>query len=179
VELRRIVTGHSPEGKAIVASDGPLVRVSRPEFRPGQAFGSIWATDYGMTAVPGSEDPTPRITTYVPPEGGTRLVQVIIPPDSDPVPPGVTAEQALAWRREHLPGLAEAMEPEGRGMHTTDSVDYDIIMSGELWLELDDGVQVHLKPGDIVIQTGTRHAWRNKGNVPCVMYSVLVGTPRR
>lgn len=64
-------------------------------------------------------------------------------------------------------------------MHTTDTIDYDIILSGEIWLELDDGAKVHLKPGDCVIQNGTRHAWRSEGSEPCYMASVLIGAERK
>jgi quercetin dioxygenase-like cupin family protein len=92
--------------------------------------------------------------------------------------PGTDPAAVAAEMPTELPGLAQAMEPDHPGMHTTDTVDYDIIISGELWLELDDGKEVRLKPGDIVVQNGTRHAWRNKATKPCVMYSVLVGTPR-
>jgi quercetin dioxygenase-like cupin family protein len=63
-------------------------------------------------------------------------------------------------------------------MHQTLSVDYDVIVSGELWLELDDGEIRHLEAGDTVIQNGTRHAWRNRGTVPAVMVAVLVGAAR-
>jgi mannose-6-phosphate isomerase-like protein (cupin superfamily) len=64
-------------------------------------------------------------------------------------------------------------------MHATDTVDYDIIMSGQITMELEDGCEVTLGPGDILIQTGTRHAWHNRGTEPCVLYNVLVGCPRR
>jgi mannose-6-phosphate isomerase-like protein (cupin superfamily) len=140
---------------------------------------SAWATDLGMTAVPGSDDPTPAMTTLVPADGGSRFLITVLPPANQAPGPGFDPAKMQQEMFEKMPGMAQAMEPDNPGMHTTDTVDYDIIMSGELWLELDDGAEVHLKPGDIVIQNGTRHAWRNKGDVPCVMYSVLVGCPRK
>ncbi len=85
----------------------------------------------------------------------------------------------LEEMRTKLPGLAQSMELEHPGMHTTDTVDYDIIVSGDVWCELDDGEEVHLKAGDILVQNGTRHAWRNKSKKPCVMYSIRIGAPRR
>ena len=63
-------------------------------------------------------------------------------------------------------------------MHTTDTVDFELILEGEVWLELDDGVEVHLKPGDTVVQNGTRHAWRNKSSEPCTVAYALVGAQR-
>jgi mannose-6-phosphate isomerase-like protein (cupin superfamily) len=178
-KIRRVVTGHDENGKSVFVSDGPAPReVSFPGMK-GSGITAVWTTDNGMTAVPGSEDPTPNMTTFVPGHGGTRfLVTVFAAASKTPAKrkgPPPTAEEL----RAALPGLAESMEAESVGMHTTDTVDYDIIISGDLWLELDDGVEVHLKPGDIVVQTGTRHAWHNRSPKPCVMYSVLVGTPRQ
>lgn len=178
-KIRRVVTGHDAAGKSVFVSDGAPTREATFPGMKGFAIIAAWATDHGMTAVPGSDDPTDAMTTFVPGHGGTRLVITVFPPASkgptkgrQPAPP--TREEMIA----KMPGLAESMEPEHPGMHTTDTVDYDIIVSGELVLELDDGAEVRLKPGDIVVQTGTRHAWHNRGSKPCVMYSVLVGAPR-
>lgn len=77
-----------------------------------------------------------------------------------------------------LPGLAERFEPESPGMHTTDSVDYGILLEGEISLELDDGKTVALKAGDVVVQNGTRHAWRNPGTEPATLIFVLIGARR-
>jgi mannose-6-phosphate isomerase-like protein (cupin superfamily) len=65
------------------------------------------------------------------------------------------------------------------GMHATDTVDYDYILSGEIWLEVDDGTEVHLKAGDCVVQNGNRHAWRNKSTKNCLMLCCLVGAKRK
>ena len=64
-------------------------------------------------------------------------------------------------------------------MHTTDTVDFDVIVSGEAYLELDDGAEVLLKAGDCVIQNGTRHAWRNRSSEKCVIAVTLVGADRK
>jgi hypothetical protein len=79
----------------------------------------------------------------------------------------------------HMTDLAAKMEPEDPGMHVTDTVDYAIVLEGEVWLELDDGEQVHLRPHDIVIQNGTRHGWRNKTDAPVKIAFVLVGAERK
>jgi quercetin dioxygenase-like cupin family protein len=76
------------------------------------------------------------------------------------------------------PGMASHMEPDNPGMHTTDSIDYEFVISGEVFLELDDGEEVHLKAGDTVVQNGTRHAWRNKGTEPYRMVVCLIGARR-
>jgi len=177
-KTRRVVTGHTPGHKSVVVHDDGAPRVVTIAGMKDFSITAVWATDAGMTALPGSTDPTPAMTTFVPGWNGTRFLITVLPPDAQGLEPGADPAAIAEEMRAKLPGLAQAMEPDHPGMHTTDTVDYDIIMAGELWLELDDGTEVHLQPGDIVIQNGTRHAWRNKGTQPCVMYSVLVGVPR-
>jgi quercetin dioxygenase-like cupin family protein len=88
-------------------------------------------------------------------------------------------ENGAVELEEKLPGMAEHMEPDNPGMHTTDTIDFEYIISGEVWLELDNGEEVHLKAGDTVVQNGTRHAWRNKSNDPCRLVACLIGANRR
>ena len=86
---------------------------------------------------------------------------------------------ALAEFAEKLPGMAEHLEIDHPGMHTTDTIDFEFVVSGEVWLELDDGKEVHLRAGDTVVQNGTRHAWLNKGTEPCRLVVCLIGAHRR
>lgn len=179
--VRRVVTGEK-DGKSVFVSDGPVAGTHDYAAVPGFQTTLAWATPAGVASLPfdarHGKDPVVGIRSVVPDPHGTRLLVVQFPPDSaldsadfDPVAAG--AEYAA-----HLPGLAQAFEPDGSGMHRTASVDYDIVVSGELWLELDDGEIRHLKPGDIVVQNGTRHAWRNRGTVPAVMVAVLIGADK-
>ena len=80
---------------------------------------------------------------------------------------------------EKLPGMAAHMEPDNPGMHTTDTIDFEYVISGEVWLELDNGEEARLKAGDTVVQNGTRHAWRDKSSEPCQMVVCLIGANRR
>ena len=89
-----------------------------------------------------------------------------------------TRERLAAEMRETRPGRVEVLEPDHPGMHTTHTVDFDLVVSGEVWLELDDGAEVHLRAGDGVVQNGTRHAWRNRSDQPCVIAVALVGAAR-
>ena len=84
-------------------------------------------------------------------------------------------DAALADFEEHMPGLRGHMEPDAPGMHTTSTVDFEVVLDGEVWLELDDGVEVHLKAGDTVVQNGTRHAWRNHGDTTARLAVILIG----
>ena len=79
---------------------------------------------------------------------------------------------------EHMPEPAGTFEPDNPGMHASDTVDCGIVLDGEVWLELDDGKQVHLKAHDAIVQNGTRHAWRNKGDKPVKIAFVTIGAKR-
>ena len=81
--------------------------------------------------------------------------------------------------QKKLPGMLEVLELDHPGMHTTDTVDFDVVLSGEVSLELDDGAEVLLKTGDCVIQNGTRHAWHNRSSEKCVIAVTLIGADRR
>jgi quercetin dioxygenase-like cupin family protein len=74
--------------------------------------------------------------------------------------------------------LAELFEPDQPGMHVTQTVDYVVVLDGQIWLELDDGQLVSLRQGDTVVQNGTRHAWRNLGTQAATLAVVMVGAPR-
>jgi quercetin dioxygenase-like cupin family protein len=88
-------------------------------------------------------------------------------------PAAAAAEQALAQ-----PGLAERFEPDAPGMHTTETIDYAVVLDGAITLELDAGRTVELGTGDVVIQNGTRHAWRNPGEHPATVAFFVVGAHR-
>ena len=77
-----------------------------------------------------------------------------------------------------MPGAAKYFEKDSPGMHTTDTIDFEYIISGEVWLELDDGKEVKIQAGDTVVQNGTRHAWHNKVSEPCRMVACLIGAQR-
>ncbi len=103
---------------------------------------------------------------------------ITFPPDAVMMSPDFDAAAAGAEYMQVLPGLAEKFEMEHPGMHTTDSIDYAVLLDGELELELDDGLTKKLAVQDVVIQTGTRHAWRNKSNKPATILFVLIGAKR-
>jgi quercetin dioxygenase-like cupin family protein len=83
---------------------------------------------------------------------------------------------AVNEAEQKLPALLGHMEPDNPGMRTTRSVDVDIVLSGELVLELDNGAETLLRTGDFVVQNGTRHRWHNRGPVPATLLAFLVGT---
>ncbi|MGZ4692661.1 MAG: cupin domain-containing protein [Acidimicrobiales bacterium] len=173
MDVRRVVTGHDASGKAVFVSDSTVAPVTLA-LLPGSEFHQIWGAD-SPPHFPDDGSMPPHVT-YFPPLGGFRFGFFTIPPDSGAgAPADLDIGAALAELAEKLPGLAEHMEPADPGMHTTATVDYEVVISGQATLELDDGAQVTLEVGDTVVQNGTRHRWSNAGQVPAVLAVVLVG----
>lgn len=176
MNIRRVVTGHSA-GKATFASDGPTPRSRDFRSIPGMSSTLVWSTPATPAVPHDGTDAVSQKTSYLPQPGETRAMIVTFPPDSVmmSVDPAAAGQEYM----EELPDLASKFEMDSPGMHTTDTVDYGIVLEGEVWLELDDGRQVHLKAHDIVVQNGTRHAWRNKSDKPVKMAFVLIGARRK
>lgn len=170
--VRRVVTGHNGEGKAVFAS----VEVVEPitcAIVPGTEWFRLWGSDEPCRFP--DDGSQPDAAQYFPPLGGFRFGVVTLPPDSEAQPGEIDFEAALTELEQKLPGLARHMEPANPGMHTSATVDYVSIVAGRIVLELDDGATIELGPRDTVIQNGTRHAWRNPYDEPCQMLVVLVG----
>lgn len=146
---RRIVTGHDADGISIVVSDGP-VPTTRELPEDGVAFHEVWLTSSSPAHIgAGPEDPTAGAISVPPPANGTRI-----------------------RINEFLPGHLD-----DRGLqspvHRTESIDYGIVLEGELTLVLDDS-EIVARAGDIVIQRGTDHAWANRGDAIARVAFVLV-----
>ena len=169
---RRVVTENA-DGRAVVQSDQPLLAY---EFNtvPGYEHTLIWINP----AIPDLSEEQ-RVDQYpdsvVPGPGGTSLHFVTFPPGSVFADLSFDAEAARDEALIRLRGLADHFEKEDPGMHKTITVDYAIVYEGEIWLELDDAKTIHLKRGDVVVQNGTRHAWRNRGTTPVTMLFFLNG----
>ena len=176
--VRRIVTGHEG-GKAVVISDERTPRSHDFVHMPGMSTALVWSTAPAPKLPHDGRDHIDDDSTWIPPRGETRLMVVAFPPDSAAMAPGFDGAAVGKESGETFPDIAATIEPNNPGMHTTETVDYAIVLDGEVWLELDDGKQVHLKPNDVVIQNGTRHAWRNKGTKPAKMAFVLIGAARK
>jgi quercetin dioxygenase-like cupin family protein len=175
--VRRLVTGRDKNGKSVVAHDGEPPWSKQFEHTPGFASSFVWSTTANVR--PDSCDPTGVASSIVPGPGATSLLIVTFPPDSVMADPGFNLEAAGREHGEESPGLVECFEPDAPGMHTTPTVDYGIVLDGEIWLELDDGVVVPLKQHDVIVQNGTRHAWRNKSAKATKMAFVLIGQTER
>jgi mannose-6-phosphate isomerase-like protein (cupin superfamily) len=175
MRVRRVVTGHDASGKAVFASDievDPLTVT----LMPGAEFHRLWGADQAPT-FPDDGGATAQ-PDYFPPVGGYRFGLFTLPPATGQVAAGVEVEAALAEMEEKLPGLASYTEPDNPGMHTTDTIDFEVVLSGQVVLELDDGAETVLRPGDTVVQNGTRHRWSNRGSEPAVLAVFITGAHR-
>jgi mannose-6-phosphate isomerase-like protein (cupin superfamily) len=173
MDVRRVVTGHDPDGKAIVVDD-ELVGPVTLDALPGSEFHQLWGADAPCTFP--DDGSRPKARAYFPPVGGFRFGFFTVPPDADGAAPadGDPVTALVHWQRR-LPGMAGYFEPGAPGMHTTATIDYGVVLSGRAVLELDDGVTVTLGAGDTYIQNGTRHRWSNPGHVPAVIAVTFVG----
>ncbi len=176
--VRRIVTGHGPDGKSLFVSDAPAPRETAFKHVPGFVTTLLWETKAGAGVPASATDPSVSATSWVPLPGGTNLMFITFPPDAVMMSPSFDPAAAGGEYMQVLPGLAEKFEMDSPGMHTTDSVDYAVLLDGEIHLELDDGAVKKLSPRDVVVQNGTRHAWRNRSDGPATMLFVLVGAAR-
>ncbi len=171
---RRVVTGMDANGKSVFVNDGELDVITMA-LLPGTAVSEVWAS----AATPRTQTAlaSPGMASYFPPPGGVRYGLWTFPPEEGAgvLPDGVDIGAALADLDAKLPGMSSHLEPDSPGMHTTQTVDVGLVLSGEIELELDDGAITHLSAGDFVIQNGTRHAWRNRSGAPTTMAFVLIG----
>lgn len=175
-QVRRVVTGHDGNGKAIVISDSAAPIHSNP-LRPGQLSHEIWKTNAMPIPIGrGEPDPVTGPRQLHPPPMGTMFRISEVPPESDAIR-NMTPEKA---REAFRASGAEAASTWGRGgrhplMHRTETVDYAVVLEGQITLILDEG-EVNLKAGDVVIQRGTSHAWSNRsGKVTKMLYVLIDG----
>ncbi|MEK8052789.1 cupin domain-containing protein [Ideonella sp. DXS22W] len=172
--IHRVVTGHDAEGRAIVSSDGPLPTVVGLQAIPGTVFHEVWATHGTPAPVDNGADPTLGPLSLPPPRSGTRIRFVDIPPDTaDFLAHGAARMQgAFAQIGDAAASTVKADSPHPL-MHRTESIDYGVVIDGEMTLVLDEG-EVLLRPGSVVVQRGTNHAWANRSGRVCRMLFVLV-----
>lgn len=179
LKVRRVVTGHDAAGKAIIASDSEI-EAWYPILSPDQPLVKLWGSDETPHFPDDGSEPTYK--NWFPSVGQFRWMVLEVGPDSGMQTGKVDAEtlaKGQAEMEEKIPGVLDYFKatanPDNPDLHGTDSIDFTIILEGELWLEVDNGVEVHLKKGDTVVQNGTVHAWHNHGTVPCRFATVMIG----
>ena len=178
---KRALTGRDEAGKSVFKSFDVTSKVVEIDSNPGLTFYELYRTE-GVPQLSGLEpDPMLKGTIGFPGPGGTMFRLISYPPkrpEGYKPPAGVTFESALKEMSDKVPGLGDVFDRSAPGMHTSDTIDYGVVVRGEMTLELDDGQKVHLRQGDCIVQNGTRHRWRNPLSEPCLMAFVSVGGKR-
>ena len=176
--IRRVITGTNSQGKAVFMAAGDAPAQHDYVHIPGMTSVQLWSTPATPTIPKTPVDPVAKVTSVMPSPGGTQFMVVTFPPDAVFMTPAFNPLAAHAENLQASPGLAECFEADSPGMHTTETIDYGIVLEGEIWLELDDGQTQHLRKHDVIVQNGTRHAWRNRGAAAAVVAFVLIGARR-
>lgn len=169
-EIRRVVTGHDRGGKAVVISDAPSKTILQRPNRPGVTLVNMWKTDRMPARIEAEPREVDGPVVLHPPAGGTVFRVIEYLPEDPEVLKTLDGAAAFAEMGAAHNVVEGARHPF---MHRTDTVDYAIILSGEITMLLDEE-EVQLKAGDVVIQRGTNHAWSNRSGAPCRIAFVLV-----
>ncbi len=167
---RRIVTGNNPQGKAYFVHDGP----SPSRLDMGMAIREqIWIDDPAKPDPAATTDPVEVEMIHLhPPANGSTFRIVTFQPEGHT--PEIGPEELA--KNQLRSDTGDFMEKDNPGMHTTRTIDYAIVLSGEIYLKLDEG-EAHLRAGDIAVQRATRHGWFNRSNEPCAIAFVLIDSP--
>ncbi len=173
--VRRVVTGHDAQGRAIIQDDGIVPRVQRVGGEIGPLFHEVWNTQATPAPIDAaSGEPPEQGIVLAPPKNGTRIRVLDIPPEGDGIR-NMTPEEARAHFAEVGAGSASAHGEGSRHalMHRTETIDYGIVLEGELVLIMDEG-ETTVRAGDIVIQRGTNHGWANRSDKNCRIAFILI-----
>jgi mannose-6-phosphate isomerase-like protein (cupin superfamily) len=167
---RRVVTGHNAEGKSVFITDAPTPHVF--QRNPGSAIVmEMWETQSTPADNSGNADAIARGFHLSPPKSGSVFRVIEYPPDKERLKAleiERRADDGSGWHQ-----AADKGNPRHLGFHKTDSVDYAIVLSGEIYALMDEG-EVLLKAGDVLVQRGTNHAWSNRTDEPCLVAFVLI-----
>jgi hypothetical protein len=169
--IRRVVTGHNAAGKSVFIMDGPSPCVHQRV--PGSTVVTdLWETRSTPADNSGNKDAADRPFKLHPPKNGTVVRIIHYPPDAVRLA-AIKKEETLGDDGSGRQGATDRNNPRHAGFHKTDSIDYAIILAGEIYAMMDEG-EVLLKTGDVLIQRGTNHAWSNRTGEDCTIAFVLI-----
>ena len=173
--IRRIVTADDAKGNSRIAEDAPATSVRNVAARPGYRAVNVWRTEQTPAKI-GSSDSTSSHQGILPPKGGTILRIIDFPPEPQ--------DEAKLRRQldSTFGGIYKDAAHDRRagkhpGMHRTETVDYAIVLEGEIWAVMDEG-ETLMRAGDVLIQRGTNHAWANRSRATARIAFVLIDGQR-
>lgn len=168
--MRRIVTGHNEDGRSIITIDGPPARSIGEDV--GGLF-ELWNTDGNIIDTKDNLDRADQDIILSPPTGGTKFRYFQINPTPEGIPMEIMQEIAADAFEKIGAGHHRVDTSKHPAMHKTETIDYIILLKGDVTLILDED-EVALKPHDVVVQRGTNHAWVNNGDEPALLIAVLI-----
>jgi mannose-6-phosphate isomerase-like protein (cupin superfamily) len=168
--MRRIVTGHNQEGRSIITIDGPPARSIGEDV--GGLF-ELWNTDGNIIDTKDNLDRADQDIILSPPTGGTKFRYFQINPTPEGIPMEIMQEIAADAFEKIGAGHHRVDTSKHPAMHKTETIDYIILLKGDVTLILDED-EVTLEPHDVVVQRGTNHAWVNNGDEPALLIAVLI-----
>ena len=162
-DIRRVVTGDDANGSSRIVEDAPATAIRTVPERPGYRAVNVWRTN---------ADAVENHQGILPPKGGTILRIIDFPPE--PTDPEERRRRIAAT----FGGIFKDASHDKRagkhpGMHRTQTVDYAIVLEGEIWAVMDED-ETLLRAGDVLIQRGTNHAWANRSNATARIAFVLI-----
>jgi hypothetical protein len=172
--VRRILTANNADGRSYIAEDGVSPAMLTMAGRPGYRNNNLWRT----VGAPADRDAADSVLDHqgvMPPVGGTVFRIIDIPPDA--VDPEERARATAAVFKQMFGDANHKPDQRHPGMHVTPTVDYAIVLHGELWAIMDDG-ETLMKAGDVLIQRGTNHAWANRSDSIARIAFILVDARR-
>jgi len=168
--IRRVVTGHDENGVATVIMDGQAECILQRPARPGVTLTNLWQLDTSPAVMETHNDPVTGPLVLHPPKNGSIFRIVQFDPEDAAQLAKLDGKAAFADMGAANNIVEGARHPF---MHRTDSVDYAVILTGEIYMMMDDEEYL-LRAGDTVVQQGTNHAWSNRGTEPCQIAFILV-----
>lgn len=169
--IRRVVTGHDAHGRSVFTQDGASPFILVMPAVPGLVVTDVWKSHQSPADNASQFEPCTAKITLTPPARGNVLRVVQFPPDKDYM--DHWDDHATFAAMGHGTSSKDDSHGKTPGMHRTDSMDYAIVISGEIWAVLDDG-ETLLKAGDVLVQRGTNHGWSNRTERPTLVAFVLI-----
>lgn len=169
-KIRRVVTGHDEHGVAKVIRDDDATCILERPNRPGVTLTNLWQNDVTPAVMERHDDPVEGPLILHPPKNGAVFRIVQFDPEDPETLAGLDGRAAFAEMGAGANVVVGARHPF---MHRTDSLDYAVILTGEIYMMMDED-EILLKAGDTVVQQGTNHAWSNRGTEPCQIAFILI-----
>lgn len=170
--IKRVVTGMNTAGQSTVDFEDHCTNIMAVPGMEGAYITEIWVTDEMPVNNSGVEDRSTRPIRHDPTAEGTIFRVVEIPPEGHTAGEIDTEAAFKAMGSRNKPTAEDSAQHAT--MHYTDSIDYLMVISGEMYMLMEDGTEVLLQPGHCIVQRGTKHAWINRGEEPCVLAAILI-----